>query len=306
MLFAVPGLLLLAAATLLQSAVVSAQYNQSTSFSNLFYAASSYCIAYLKLNSWTCNACYFNPGFQMTQFLQGVNATYGFVGVNVVESQIVVAFKGTNPKNLPNWILDLSTTLVPYTLIGSAPAQALVHQGFYLGYQSMRAPMLAAVAALVAKYPGFSLTFTGHSMGGVSAVFAALDVTEVLANNQQTMPAVVYTYGQPRMGNPAFAAWASALLAARTQGTWRSVHWRDPVPHLPPTIAFNFEQVGTEVWYQSGMTTYQVCAAYSEDPSCSDSISAWDITDHITYFGIRVGDDCDRKLHFDASQFQQE
>lgn len=271
--------------------VTAAQYNETDSFQNLFYAASSYCIAYLKLNMWTCNACNFNPGFQMTQFLQGVNDTYGFVGVNVVESQIVVAFKGTNPKNLANWITDLSTTLVPYTLIASAPAQAQVHQGFYDAYRSMRAPMLAAVNALVAQYPSFSLLFTGHSMGGVHAVFAALDVTQTLQNTAE-----IYTYGQPRMGNPAFAAWASSLLAARTLGTWRSVHWRDPVPHLPPQIAFNFEQVGTEVWYQSGMTSYRVCKPYTEDATCSDSISAWDITDHISYFGIRVGNDCDQKL----------
>jgi hypothetical protein len=279
--------------------VLTTSYNESLSFQNVFYAASSYCLAYLKLQQWTCNACRVNPGFQLRVLLQGVNDTYGMVGHNPLDEQIVVAFKGTNPKNLANWITDLSTGLVPYTHIASAPANALVHDGFYGSYNSMRAAMIANVNALLALHPTYSILFTGHSMGGASAVLAALDITDLLAAAGAQNDVVLYTYGQPRLGNPTFAAFASTLLAQRTLGTWRSVHWRDPVPHLPPQIAFNFEQVGTEVWYTGDMSTYQVCAAYSEDPSCADSVAAWDVTNHIYYFGIHVGTDCDQAVAAD-------
>ena len=39
----------------------------------------------------------------------------------------------------------------------------------------------------------------------------------------------VYTFGQPRGGNAAYAAWASD-----TFDIYRVVHHDDPVPHLPP------------------------------------------------------------------------
>lgn len=279
--------------------ILTTSYNETLSFQNVFYAASSYCLAYLKLQQWTCNACRVNPGFQLRVLLQGQNDTYGMVGHNPIDEQIVVAFKGTNPKNLANWITDLTTTLVPYTNLASAPPNAMVHEGFYDSYNSMRSALLSNFAALFMQYPTYSILFTGHSMGGANAVLAALDITDMLAAVSATNDVVLYTYGQPRLGNPTFAQYASNLLAKRTLGTWRSVHWRDPVPHLPPQIAYNFAQVGTEVWYTGNMASYQVCAAYSEDPSCSDSVAAWDITNHIYYFGIHVGTDCDQALSDD-------
>lgn len=48
-------------------------------------------------------------------------------------------------------------------------------------------------------------------------------------------------YGQPRVGNPAFAnAFADSI------GEYRVVHYADIVPHLPPEL-LGFQHVPTEV-----------------------------------------------------------
>jgi hypothetical protein len=47
------------------------------------------------------------------------------------------------------------------------------------------------------------------------------------------------------------------------------------------------------VWYDEAFDSYRVCSGDGEDPSCSNSLwLKWGVSDHIYYFGVRVGDDC--------------
>jgi predicted lipase len=49
------------------------------------------------------------------------------------------------------------------------------------------------------RYQGFTVTFTGHSLGGALASLAALrTVLERLRDSSQIK---LYTFGQPRVGN---------------------------------------------------------------------------------------------------------
>ena len=100
------------------------------------------------------------------------------------------------------------------------------------------------------------------------------------------------TFGQPRTGNAAFASWANKRLEASALQAYRVTHWQDPVPHVPPRSA-GYEHVGTEVFYDSSMIHYTVCNGSGEDPSCADSKIGYSLNDHIYYYGIHVGTDCD-------------
>lgn len=85
----------------------------------------------------------------------------------------------------------------------------------------------------------------------------------------------LYTYGQPRVGNTAFAAYVFSQVA----DSFRVIHYEDIVPHVP-TIAMDYRHHNYEVWYQKDMKSYKVCNA--EDPTCSDSVSPtkWNAGDH--------------------------
>jgi hypothetical protein len=84
------------------------------------------------------------------------------------------------------------------------------------------------VEALKAHEDGTrSLWITGHSLGGALAMLTAA----FLANVQNHPLAGVYTFGQPRVGDPVFQRRYDETLG---DITFRCVNNCDPVPHLPP------------------------------------------------------------------------
>lgn len=106
-----------------------------------------------------------------------------------------------------------------------------------------------------------------------------------LANSEPSLYSAVslpvYTFGQPRGGNAAYASWASEKF-----DLYRVVHHDDPVPHLPPP-ALGFVQMNSEVWYAesgTGLGYYEVCDGSGEDQQCSaGTLVSGDFTDHTTY-----------------------
>lgn len=71
---------------------------------------------------------------------------------------------------------------------------------------------------------------TGHSLGGSLAILAAADLAKSHKIDQ------VYTFGQPRVGNAAFATYYQNLVP----NTFRLIDYADIVPHVPPS-AFGFQ-----------------------------------------------------------------
>lgn len=90
---------------------------------------------------------------------------------------------------------------------------------------------------------------TGHSLGGAMAILCAADLKNLFGNVDST-----YTFGQPRVGNPAFASW----FQSTHPNTFRLVDYADIVPHLPPSN-LGFVHSNTQAWYQRGMQSYQLC-----------------------------------------------
>ncbi|RNE96501.1 lipase, partial [Trypanosoma conorhini] len=105
----------------------------------------------------------------------------------------------------------------------------------------------------------------------------------------------LYTFGEPRVGNAAFANWFLALFCGGGHETSRVTHKRDVVPHLPPAYS-GFEHGPHEVWYDNdGSTSYANCSDVSgtacpaettaEDAECSNSLLPISIADHLKYLG---------------------
>ncbi|KAK7197889.1 lipase [Novymonas esmeraldas] len=253
------------------------------------FARASYCLT-PSVMSWNCGRiCRRVPGFYaFTIFQHEVFDTFGYAGVDTVNQQIVLAFRGS--VTLMNWLQDLSFVPIPYNTAPSCGRACRVHMGFQNSYLSVRPQVNMAVMRLLGEFPGYQVLVTGHSLGGAMAVLAAVDVQEQFNKMpQSTKPVALYTFGAPRVGNPAFAQWTAAILANGPH--YRITHGLDPVPQLPPR-SFGFRHAPTEVFYRTmANSSGVVCndSPTAESRKCSNKYLAVMLTDHLFYMGEPMG-----------------
>lgn len=180
---------------------------------------------------------------------------------------------GTDPLSIQNWIddLDFFKTSYPYC------SGCEVHEGFWNAYKSIDSQVKSAVAKFVSSYPSAKLSVTGHSLG---AAMAAHCMAELAHSGYKVTTA--YTYGMPRVGNQAFEQWYTTVLP----GTFRCVHKKDPVPHLPPNN-WGFHHMPYEIFYVEKHTEWKLCNFEGEDKSCSDQYLAdVNVDNHLHYMGM--------------------
>jgi hypothetical protein len=104
----------------------------------------------------------------------------------------------------------------------TAPSGADIHSGFYNVWRSVSADVKAKLRPLVSANPSYSISFTGHSLGGAVATLGALDVVTTGFTNANKV--LIYTNGAPRIGNAAFYRYVRGM---GFQGIFRSVHYND-------------------------------------------------------------------------------
>ena len=161
-----------------------------------------------------------NWGFDDTyRFLRGFR-TQGFIARK--DDAVIIAFRGTEPTNAADWLSDVSYH--QQRLLPSVPG--FVHGGFARAIEEIMQQMLDTVEELSGDGEP-PLYVTGHSLGGALAVLAAAVLELQVSRNV----AAVYTYGQPRVGDPLFSSTFDQRLGTVT---FRYVNDLDVVPHLPP------------------------------------------------------------------------
>ena len=79
--------------------------------------------------------------------------------------------------------------------------------------------------SLIAKYPKASILSTGYSLGAALSLVGGMRLKEKFPKQKME----VHSFGQPRVGNKALAAYAHQKIDVM----YRVVHNRDAVPHLP-------------------------------------------------------------------------
>jgi triacylglycerol lipase len=156
-----------------------------------------------------------NPG------LVPIASTRGFVARG--HGAIVVAFAGTDPLALGNWITNF--------MLGSRAREA------HFGFEAAVHAIWDDLACALRQNAGVPFFITGHSLGGALAVIAA----ERIGRELKITPAGVYTYGAPRAGTAAFCSLYEA--AGLTERTFRLVHGHDVIPTIPPS-GLGFRHVG--------------------------------------------------------------
>jgi lipase (class 3) len=144
----------------------------------------------------------------------------------------VLAFRGTEPTSLINWLTDADTA--KYTFAGDRNVH--VHSGFFANVEAVWGDVVDVVHP--ALQSGLEeLYVTGHSLGGAMAVVAAARIfdgsgpEDPYASWRSALRGV-YTYGQPMVGDAGFKAKFEGLFGAFL---YRHIYDDDVVPCLPPT-----------------------------------------------------------------------
>ncbi|KAI9307396.1 lipase [Cunninghamella echinulata] len=260
------------------------QASQEQVNSAYFYAelsANAYCKQVTPLGVWLCPHCktaLSDAKIEKT-FFSLLADTHGYIVTSASKKTIFLAFRGTN--SFRSFFVDLNFILDDYPAVKGTK----VHPGFYKSYVEVQKTVIETMGSLIQKYPDYKVSVVGHSLGGAQAELATLDLYQRF---QQLTPDNLRldTVGQPRVGNPNYAAY---FLSTKI-GKIRTVHKSDLVPHLPP-MANSYLHTGTEYWIKDDDSRLtQICQATYESAFCSNTaVPFLTIMDHLSNYNINEG-----------------
>lgn len=154
----------------------------------------------------------------------------------------VLSFRGTEPSNAINFLTDATVDVMDFKSMGH------VHGGFYRNLRAVWTDVAKRLSAAIGAGDGdrrlHALYITGHSLGAAMAVLAA---ATIFGDDRfaawQPLVRGIYTYGQPMVGDKAFAASCDERFGRLL---FRHVYARDLVPRMPPRTAGRFQHSGKE------------------------------------------------------------
>ena len=154
--------------------------------------------------------------------------THCFVARHNQTGIAIVAFAGTDPLSLANWISDFDARL---------DRTAGVAEGYAAAADAVAADLRQLLARSVP--PDGKVFVTGHSLGGAVAALIAAGINT--DTEHRFSVEAVYTFGMPRPGGlPLVESYGRDGLAMRT---YRMVHGDDIVPTVAPS-SFGFLHLG--------------------------------------------------------------
>jgi hypothetical protein len=171
----------------------------------------------------------------------------------------ILSFRGTVPNDVMNWFTDADVTMHPIN-------GGRVHSGFYANVEALWDDVCDSLGKAMGVAPWTEgrgpdgngqpppeelgkmrpmekLYITGHSLGAAMAVLAAARVAADASPVPRGYLAGVYTFGQPAVGDAAFAAQCEEQFGDILH---RHVFGHDVVPSMPPRSSGPFVQFGEE------------------------------------------------------------
>ena len=140
---------------------------------------------------------------------------------------VILAFRGTRPDQLIDWMADLEIVQVPFSDYFQSPNVGAVHEGFCRLLASGWKNILATVTRF--QDGGQTLWITGHSLGGALALMA----TAAFTFSARKPVNGLYTFGQPRVGDIDFCTQCNSHFG---DVMLRFVNNEDIVTRVPPRI----------------------------------------------------------------------
>ncbi|KAL3458879.1 Alpha/Beta hydrolase protein [Aspergillus heterothallicus] len=266
------AVLSLVAQTFAQTAVTPAVYQKITRYTQ--FSAAAYADSCATPPAGSSVVKYFNDNATDTQATLFQDDTAG---------ELIIAYRGTStPDDLDT---DLQFLLVPLTAEGTDCPACRVHQGFQAAYNALAAAVTAEVESALSSNPDYTLTITGHSLGGGIAAIATAAFSGV------GHAVTTYTFGEPLNGNAAFVQYIEA--AVPDSKYFRVTHANDGVPQIPPTL-LGYAHHGSEFWQReagqnSAVTTF-ACGKKSTTCNAAQNFGSSPINRaHLTYTGGVIG-----------------
>jgi hypothetical protein len=257
----------------------------------LFFSCGSFSFSYnpqqLDIGVWLSGASYcekseYNTmifggpasGFEYVDTLHDIKTDLqGYIGVLEKTETIYVVLRGSS--SVLNWLDDFEIRQVPYTTYPECD-NCKVHRGFYHSALGVSNKTLSVVSTLIKQYQSYSVIVTGHSYGASCALLLALELEK---NGIRTE---IYNYGQPRIGDEAFATFVNTIVPEY----YRITHDKDVVPHLPPTTVFNYFHSCGEVFEDVDGNLMSCSDIICEDLNCTMKYSLIETktSDHDIYY----------------------
>mmetsp|Transcript_76357 Transcript_76357/g.192181 ORF Transcript_76357/g.192181 Transcript_76357/m.192181 type:complete len:411 (+) Transcript_76357:58-1290(+) len=217
--------------------------------------------AYCNPEGWTCGeACSAVPGMTSVKRIDNDELdAHAYVGR--LGEACVVVFRGTDSAS--GWGQDLASVMLTELPGCSHQGKScMVGSGFLQNYQEIAGDIRAQLS-VIGCTKTTPLFVTGHSLGAAMATLAMFDLNRLGYSLSKA-----YTFGQPRVGDSAFAsAFHEAMASTPVHRVTRA---DDPVVYMPGRDPFH--HVGTEIYYRGETTEgYRVCDGSGEDATCQDS-----------------------------------
>ena len=155
---------------------------------------------------------------------------FAFTSLYEEEGQLIVSFRGTDPKKLMNLLRGGFT--IP--TIGTPITNEFLLTGFKSAYMKIRKGVRENINQRVRKENLKQVHFCGHSLGGVMAHLCTMDY---IKNPLPSRPDIGFlaTFGQPGSGLPGFAQETDRIIRDKVKYS-RFVNGNDVIPRYPNDI----------------------------------------------------------------------
>ncbi|KAG2227689.1 hypothetical protein INT45_004731 [Circinella minor] len=230
-------------------------------------AGNAYCQTVIPGGKWECGNCDRTANMEIVKlFTTSKWDTNAMVVRDDETKRIISVFRGSVSSK--NFQADMDSVLISYP--GAKGTR--VHRGFWNSYDEVAKDIVAVVKQQLEEYPDYSLYSTGHSLGGCTSTLHALDL------HQQGFNVTLYSNASPRIGNKAFAEYASKAGFPY----YRLTNKRDIFVNYPYKLQ-GFVHGGEEYWIQAN-DQIVVCPNGVETDYCYNSgRGLTNVDDHLQF-----------------------
>ena len=255
---------------------------------SLFGLVKAYNISQLTIGAWLSGAAYCGKDQYHSMIVSGPAARFvvkdtlydavtdiqGYTGI--LDNTIYIVLRGSS--SVMNWLDDIEVKLEEYVTFPEC--ECYVHRGFYRSALGIRDATIQSVNNIVREYPQYNVILTAHSYGASAGQLLAMELEKA------GIDVSIYNYGQPRVGDKKYAAFAETKI----DNIWRTTHNKDIVPHLPPTVGFGYFHSCREIFEDTSGGLTLCSATNCEDPECANQFSLihTNSNDHLYYLGHRL------------------